>query len=143
MISFALALSMALQISADDSVATFTSYVGRERWDFVVRQLDLERAPKWSETDNTPPLNARAAILAGRLFLRQLLKDGDDWRFDAVVLKPVGPRDGSFWVYVIEFSPPLPKPSTVEPTAGSFISSPLAMVILMNGEAIVPIRRAP
>ena len=139
----ALALSMALQISVEEGAATFTSYVGRERWDFVVRQIDSERAPQWLESDSTPPLDARAAILSGLSFLRQVLKDGDDWRLDRVVLTPVGPADRNVWVYIVEFSPRPPRPSSTQPTVGSFLSSPLGIVVLMNGEVIVPIRRAP
>jgi hypothetical protein len=117
----------------------FTSYAGGQRWDFNVRGQDVEKGPRWRETDDAPPLPPRTAVRSARGLLSRLFTDGPDWELGRVSLQQVaGTRDA--WLYLVEFSSPLKvRPGAL---AGSAVREHMTVVVMMDGTAITPVRRA-
>jgi len=114
-----------------DNVATFSSYVRAERWDFVITRETLNQTPLWAEAEDVPPLPVRRAMSIAARQLAGLVSDAERWRFAEVSLRPIGePRH---WVYVVDYSEPPPSPE-------GGLTSRLALLVLMDGTAVAPSR---
>src|SRR5262245_23555164 len=125
--------AVSLQLNGDVAIASWSSYVLGQRWDFIVRKDDLDRSPAWSELIDDPPLPPRSAIQAAQLLLDRLVSNAREWRLRRVRLDQIGRPDG--WVYVVEFSEPPPSP------LGGLVSR-MEIVVLMTGVAVEP-KRSP
>lgn len=121
--------------------ALFYSYVQGKQWEFVIQAADVDRSPRWEDWQDEPPLSPRAAVRSARAVLQKLVKNADDWELTRVAIQPL--RGGEAWIYVVDFTEPLPP--LLDPTGmgvvGSWITSPVSMVVMMNGRAITPIVR--
>jgi hypothetical protein len=127
----ALVLAAFVQTGGAEVVAQFSSYFRAERWDFAITYSTLERTPAWDESASAPSLSPRQALeIAGRQ-LTELVADSERWRVKSISLRPVGSKN--YWVYLIEFGEPPPR-------SDGGITSSLGLVVLMDGNAIVPIR---
>lgn len=123
-----------LQVNGEVPGPTYSSYVDGMRWDFVVRPQALESAPRWPQDSPAPPLAPREAIASARRMLETLLPDSENWRLGNVTLQPLH-QDG-VWLYTIEFL------RDMRPTGlGSYIGSPMRIVVLMDGTAVTPTTR--
>jgi hypothetical protein len=117
----------------------FTSVAEGQRWTFAVGGPALERSPRWREADDAPPLAARAAIRSARAMLGALVKAGGAWELGRVSLQPIaGGRDA--WVYLVDFASPLRLRAGAG--AGSALREQMTLVVLMDGTAVTPVRRA-
>jgi hypothetical protein len=123
-------LLAALQVNGGDAVGRWSSYLHGQRFDFIVRWVELEQTPLWLESDQNPPLPPRRAIAAARAELARLVPAPEAWQLSEVQLQPVGGPDR--WVYLVGFSEPPPGP------LGGIGPMPLQIVVLMNGVAIEP-----
>jgi hypothetical protein len=135
----AVLMALALQNPAEPNRALFSSHVDGARWEFVVRDADLDACPVWQESADHPPLAPRAAARAAQALLRPLVEQADTWEQDEISLRPILGHPGA-WVYLVRFLTPLPpaKPGTV----GSSLRGQLSVVVLMDGRAVVPHRQA-
>jgi hypothetical protein len=107
-----------------------------EGWEFVVRARDVERSPRWLETQDAPPLAPRAAIRAARSILgRMSCKGLEEWELATVALRPVA-GEPHVWVYLVTLIEPLrvPKGSI----AGSMLRRAVDIPVLLDGTALTP-----
>jgi hypothetical protein len=94
----------------------------------LVSEADLKTSPAWLETQEQPPLSPRRAMQAAQATVTNLFKDVPTI-VDFVSLHPVG-RENK-WVYLVQF--------TTMPRGGlDGDSLPIRLVVLMNGEALLP-----
>jgi hypothetical protein len=129
---FLLLIVVALQ-TADSDVATFSSYIRGERWDFNISLDALNETAPWPDPELSPPLPPRRAIQIAAEHFRQLITDAERWHLKSVSLRPVW--DQEHWVYLVEFEEPPPR-------GDGGIHSSLTFVVLMNGNSIMPTRSA-
>jgi hypothetical protein len=131
-----LAMILALTTGAAGGAPVFYSYAQGMRWEFVVREADLDGSPRWQPSAENPPLSPRAAIQSGRSLLRKFIERADDWELRSVALQPV-PGRSDFWLYLVEFWEPIRPKASV----GSVHPSQVRVVVLMNGTAVTPTLR--
>jgi hypothetical protein len=122
---------LVLAVAIQSAPATFSSYTEGTRWDFVVSRDDIERSPRWADSDDSPPLAPRPAMRSARLMLAGLVPNADQWRTGSVNLQQVLFADT--WIYIVEFRQPSKSP------AGGVVT-PMRVVVLMNGRAIIPVK---
>jgi len=154
-----LSLSM-LQTAPSPVNGWFETLVGSEQWDFRISQETLDRAPSWSADDDGPALGAGSALVAARRELITLGLDPDDWRLTTISLRPAlrvlyfqppeavqGMRLTDRWLYIVGFEENVLNVLTKAnadvrgPGAGgSRIGKKCELVVLLNGEAIHPMR---
>jgi hypothetical protein len=123
------------QVGQNGIVWIESSYLPGERLDFAISRSDLENSPKWFELRDDPPLAPRQAVHVAEVRLATLVPDSNAWRLASVSMRPSLVTDA--WVYVIQFDAP-----PAGPLGGSQLSQSLRIVVLMNGVAIEPHRRA-
>jgi hypothetical protein len=124
-----LVLLVMLQVSGNEMIGQWSSYVLGQRWDFSVSRNDAEQSPRWSVFLDDPPLSPRQAVQVAKVELNELVPDAGAWRLNAVRMVPLGVPDG--WIYVVEFGEPPPRPD-------GGITSSMGIVVLMNGHAVLP-----
>jgi hypothetical protein len=95
--------------------------------------------PVWLKSDNTPPITPRAAIAAARPLLRGLVKQGDEWELERIILRRIR-QEPEVWIYEVQFLSPLPP--LAPDSVGSIGRSPLSLIVLMDGRALSPIKGA-
>jgi hypothetical protein len=138
----------------------FQTLVGGEQWDFQISQETLDRAPSWSADNDGPALGAGSALVAARRELVTLGLDPDDWRLTTICLRPAlhvlhfqppeavqGMRLTDRWLYIVGFQENvlhvLAKANDDGSglgAGGSRMGKKCELVVLLNGEAIHPIR---
>jgi hypothetical protein len=113
----------------DRELRCFTNYHDEKFYQTVVRQSDLDRAPRWDAGEARPPLRARRAMFAAREHVAKLIPGSGMWPIHTVSLEPVGALEQ--WIYVVEF--------TRIPLEGiGSLSGPFRVVVLMDGTIIQP-----
>jgi hypothetical protein len=112
------------------------SCVEGQGWNYVIRERDLGKTPRWGEPQDAPPLPPRAAIRSAREFLRRMTCQGvDQWEVHQVALQPIaGTLD--VWVYLVKFVEPSRVPK--RGSAGSFFPRAVDVVVLLDGTAVAP-----
>ena len=110
-------------------IASFSSYLGGQRYEFIVSRTALSASPRWGSDEAFPPLAPRAAVPAARQQLEALVTDPERWRLNKISLVPLG-EEGT-WVYVVELEEPPPRPD-------GGIHGSLEFVVLMDGSAVSP-----
>jgi hypothetical protein len=126
----AVMLTIALQSSGNP---VFSSYVNDSRWDAVVRAADVDKSPRWRNSDDSPPLAPRAAVRSARRLLGTLFTHGEQWDLSRVSLQVIAGTEDS-WLYLVDFGERPPLPSGI----GSFVGETMTIVVLMDGSAVVP-----
>ena len=109
--------------------AEFSSYYSGNRYDFRLTREQLLNTPAWLEDESNPPLSPRTAKNAALTYLRTLFDNSSAWSVNEIKLVPLSER----WVYVISFTPLLPRGCT---DCGS---SPFSIVVTMDGNAIAAV----
>ena len=109
--------------------AEFSSYYSGNRHDFRLTHEQLANTPAWLEDDPNPPLSPRTAKNAALTYLRTLFDNSSAWSVNEIKLVPLSER----WVYVVSFTPPLPRGCA---DCGSF---PFSIVVTMDGNAITAV----
>ena len=105
------------------------SYKGR-RYESLVMESRIAKAPKWRESRENPPLPARKAMTFARKQLSGIAPDFADWSIQRLVLEPVGGK--GMWIYVIDFEPPIPSDGL---EGMPFF---VKIIVLMDGSTITP-----
>jgi hypothetical protein len=103
--------------------AEFSSYYSGNRYDFRVTREQISSSPAWLEDEPNPPLCPRDAKFAALNYLRTLFNDSSAWRVNEIKLVPVSER----WVYVVSFTPPLPR------DCQDCLTTPFSIVVTMDG----------
>jgi hypothetical protein len=116
-------------LAAAQAETTFTVEYNGKKYEFHITDEDLQKTPAWPPSEDNPPLPPRRAIDIATQQIATLLPDGKDWRLFEVTLRPIGDR----WVYLVQFLEPLRGDGN-----GQQLSSGFLLVVLMNGEAVVP-----
>jgi hypothetical protein len=106
--------------------AEFSSYYSGKRYDFRLTREQLSNTPAWLEDDPSPPLSPRAAKNAALIYLGKLFDSASEWNVHEIKLVPLGER----WVYVVSFSPPLPR------DCYDCLTTPFDIVVTMDGNAV-------
>ncbi len=134
----AIALAAAIQGDPLDAggAAAFYGSVDVQRYVSVVSRQDLDVSPRWRAEDDAPPLPPRAAIDAATEVMSPFSVNGVVWRVGRVTLQPVLASDR--WIYVVEFARDPHADSSAGPTLFSGPASVMAVVVLMDGRAVVP-----
>jgi hypothetical protein len=102
-------------------------------WVSSVSQAEIDASPEWKENADGALLSPNAAIRSARTALGQVMADANHWSVSGVTLRPVGwPIRG---VYEVVFVQP---PGLLNGSAPT-----LTILVLMNGEAMVPRRLEP
>jgi hypothetical protein len=78
---------------ADHDEVHYTTYLAVDQ---------LNSTPEWRDYEPNPPLDVRQAMTAASEGLKQLFDNADEWKLDAVTLKPMRDR----WIYVVGFVAP-------------------------------------
>lgn len=112
------------QISAE-----FSSYYSGNRYDFRLKREQLSATPTWLEDEENPPVSPRTAKRSALTYLRTLFDNASAWRLSEIKLIPVGER----WVYVVSFTPPLPR------DCRDCMTTPFGVVVTMDGNAITAV----
>jgi hypothetical protein len=109
--------------------AEFSSYYSGNRYDFRLTREQLSNTPAWLEDEPNPPLSPRAAKNAALTYLRTLFDKASAWRVNEIKLVPQSER----WVYVVSFTPPLPR------GCQDCMTTPFSVVVPMGGNAITAV----
>jgi hypothetical protein len=109
--------------------AEFSSYYSGNRYDFRLTQEQLLNTPTWLEDEPNPPLSPRTAKNAALTYLRTLVDNSSAWSVNEIKLVPLTER----WVYVISFTPPLPR------GCADCGTMPFSLVVTMDGTAITAV----
>ena len=109
--------------------AEFSSYYSGNRYDFRLTREQLSNTPAWLEDEPNPPLSPRTAKNAALTYLRTLFDNASAWRANEIKLVPLSER----WVYVVSFSPPLPR------DCQDCMTTPFSVVVTMDGNAVTAI----
>lgn len=112
------------------------SCVEGQAWEYVIREHDFGKSPRWREADDTPPLTPRAALRSARAFLgRMECSQPDAWELHQISLRPIaGERD--VWVYIVELVQPLRVPK--DAAIGTSFRREVPVVVLLDGTAVAP-----
>lgn len=125
------ALLVTGSVRAQDNTSSFSSYYKGNRYDFNITQAQLNGTPSWSALSANPPLAPRRAMALATAYLPKLVEEAGKWHQDEVALTKVG--SGDKWVYVVKFSGFHP-PNVVDGPVPV-----MRLVVLMNGEVVVPV----
>ena len=109
--------------------AEFSSYYSDRRYDFRLTHEQLANAPAWLEDEPNPPVSPRTAENAALTYLRTLFDDASAWRVHEIKLVPLSEA----WVYVVSFTPPLPR------DCQDCITTPFGIVVTMDGNAVTAV----
>lgn len=109
--------------------AEFSSYYSVNRYDFRLTHEQLASTPAWLEDEPNPPLSPRTAKNAALTYLRTLFDNASTWRVNEIKLVPLTER----WVYVVSFTPPLPR------DCQDCMTTPFSVVVTMDGNAITAV----
>ena len=90
---------------------------------------EIASTPIWDDTQSTPPVTPRAAVVAARSCLQRLNLPIKKWDVSRIELQPAG--DDGHWLYQVLFMEHLDgsKPS---------LRTGFEVTVLMNGVAVVP-----
>ena len=127
-LSFLAAAFVILPYSYGDSVASWSSYFNRQRFDFNITEEQLNDTPSWQENADNPPLSARKAIQVAQAFLPKMIAKSEQWTLHKLSLEKMGDKDK--WVYVVQFEGP-------HPGGDGFVST-MDIVVLMSGVPVKP-----
>lgn len=105
--------------------AEFSSYYSGNRYDFRLTREQLATTPARLEDEPNPPLSARTAKNAALTYLKTLFDNASTWKVNEIKLVPLTER----WVYVVSFTPPLPR------GCGDCLSTPFGVVVTLDGNA--------
>jgi len=111
------------------SETEFSSYYSGKRYDFRLTHGQLVNTPTWLEDEPNPPLSARTAKNAALIYMRTLFDNASAWRVNEIKLVPLSER----WVYVVSFTPPLPR------NCQDCLTAPFSVVVTMDGNAITAV----
>ena len=109
--------------------AEFSSYYSGNRYDFRLTHEQVANTPAWLEDEPNPPLSPRTAKNVALTYLRTLFDDANTWRVNEIKLVPLTER----WVYVVSFTPPLPR------DCRDCLTTPFSIVVTMDGNAITAV----
>jgi hypothetical protein len=109
--------------------AEFSSYYSGNRYDFRLTQEQLSSTPAWLEDEPNPPLSARTAKTTALTYLRTLFDDASTWGIKEIKLVRLTER----WVYVVSFTPPLPR------DCQDCLTTPFGVVVTMDGNAVTAV----
>jgi len=109
--------------------AEFSSYYSGKRYDFRLTREQLSNTPAWPEDELNPPLSPRTAKNAAMTYLITLFDNASGWRVSEIKLVPLSER----WVYVVSFTPPLPR------DCQDCLTSPFSVVVTMDGNALTAV----
>ena len=109
--------------------AEFSSYYSGNRYDFRLTQEQLSNTPAWLEDEPNPPLSARTAKSAALTYLGTLFDNASTWRVNEIKLVPLTER----WVYVVSFTPPLPR------DCQDCLTALFSVVVTMDGNAVTAV----
>lgn len=113
------------------------SCAASEGWEFAAHSRNIDKAPRWPESQDAPPLAPRAAVRAARSMLGKMsCKEAESWEPAAVALRPVA-GEPNVWVYIVTLVEPfrVPKGSM----AGSTIRRMVDIPVLLDGTALRPV----
>jgi hypothetical protein len=113
------------------SMGIFGSINGHQ-YSTYVRDSDVDGTPIWSASEEKPPVSAGEAAKLARNALSKALGDTSSWNLSNVTLKE-WPESGH-WIYTVGFDGPSYRVPNIQ---GSFESG-LTIVVLMNGNTLVP-----
>lgn len=106
------------------------------RWQFGVGAADLDKGPRWRDTDEAPPLPPRAALRAARGFLgRMKCRQPEAWEVERVSLEPLRGEPDT-WVYLVELAEPLRLPANS--LVGSVPRRVVRVLVLLDGTVPTP-----
>ena len=111
------------------SEAEFTGYYSGKRYDFRLTHEQLVNTPMWLEDEPNPPLSPREAENAALTYMRALFDNVSAWRVNEIKLVPLGER----WIYVVSFTPPLPR------DCRDCLTMPFSVVATMDGNAVTAV----
>jgi hypothetical protein len=120
--------------AADEVIRRVSSTYYGTHFESVISTAQLNGVPTWRSTEDNPPLSARAAIEQARVQLSQTLPECKNWYLERVSLEPVGGINQ--WIYIVELRP-VPENGVISGWA-----RPFAVVVLLNGKAVEPIKKA-
>ena len=106
--------------------AEFSSYFSGNSYDFRPTHEQLANSPAWLEDEPNPPLPPRTAKNAALTYLRTLFDNASTWRVNEIKLVPLVER----WVYVVSFTPPLPR------DCQDCMTTLFGVVVTMDGNAV-------
>jgi len=109
--------------------AEFSSYYSGNRYDFRLTQEQLSNTSAWLEDEPNPPLSPRTAKTAALTYLRTLFDSASAWSVNEIKLVPLSER----WVYVVSFTPPLPR------GCADCVTVPFSVVVTMDGNAVTAV----
>lgn len=109
--------------------AEFSSYYSGNRYDFRLTREQLLNTPAWLEDEPNPPLSPRTAKNTALSDLRTLFDNSSAWSVNEIKLVSLSER----WVYVVSFTPPLPR------GCQDCLTAPFSVVVTMDGNAITAV----
>ena len=109
--------------------AEFSSYYSGNRYDFRLTREQLSNTPAWLEDESNPPLSPRTAKDAALSYLKTLFDNASAWRVNEIKLVPLSER----WVYVVSFTPPLPR------DCQDCMTTSFSVVVTMDGSPITAV----
>ncbi len=109
-----------------------SSYACGKRYVVTIAYAALDKAPKWAEADENPPLSAKKALKAANDMKDSLMKDSEKpkWILRSLDLRPAG-DDRWYWTANYEEEPLNGRRLAGQPPS-------LKLVVLMDGTAIKP-----
>jgi hypothetical protein len=132
------------QLPGDQDRVVFTAMAIADgmHWETQVRKSVLDAMPRWDpDVSDSPAVGPAQAMRAAKEIMSQLsLKTWPDrWRVDTVTLRPTIAE--GVWIYVVNFneSPPPCNPPPGWGCGGSWGGSPMQIVVLPNGRALMPV----
>jgi hypothetical protein len=107
------------------------SHVFGKQFQVIVPYAALDKAPKWTEADENPPLSAKKALKAANKMKDSLVKDNDKfkWSLHSLALTPAR---GDRWYWMAEYRAHVRRGGSSGPPRS------LRLVVLMDGKAIQP-----
>jgi len=97
-----------------------------------LRDSDVAATPTWSANGERPPVSAGEAVKLARNALAKALGDISHWNPSGVTLEEW--PSGGHWIYKVGFDGPTYR----IPNAPTKFGSVMTIVVLMNGDALVP-----
>jgi hypothetical protein len=115
----------------DPIVFWFTVDIGGERPAYYITESQRNNSPSWADTEENPPLSARAAQSKGFLGIQRLKDLGlikrDPVKIVEMAMRPIG---NNKWLWVVTFEK--------EFQSGSGVESCAQVAVLMDGSILVP-----
>jgi hypothetical protein len=109
--------------------AEFSSYYSGNRYDFRLTREQLSNTAAWLEDQPNPLLSPRTATNAALTYLRTLFDNASVWRVNEIKLVQLSER----WVYVVSFTPPLPR------DCQDCMTTPFSIAVMMDGNALTAV----